>query len=78
MFWYNPSWLTSGNYNQQELEQILQTHIETVMNHYGENALCWDVVNEAINDNPTPGNIYKTNVWYPTIPNYVELAFTYK
>ena len=75
---YNPNWLTQGGFSPDQLKQILQNHITTVMQHYSENnAYSWDVVNEAVSDSPSPGNIYKTNVWYPAIPDYVDLAFQY-
>jgi len=72
---YNPGWLTSGSWNQQTLTQVLQQHVDTVVKYYRGKAICWDVVNEAINDNPNPSDPFKRNVWYPTIPNYVDLAF---
>eukprot|EP01084_Bolivina_argentea_P276084 470991_1 len=80
---YNPKWLVNGNYNASQLKSILKNHIITVMNHYktkyNELFYAWDVVNEAINDPPylNESAIFKTNVWYPTLPNYVELAFEY-
>lgn len=75
---YNPSWLTNGNFNSQQLRSILQNHIQNVMGHYpNTNAYCWDVVNEAVQDSPSPDNLYKQNVWYPAIPDYVALAFQY-
>ena len=82
---WNPNWLTNGNFDAEEKESLLNNHITTVINHYVDfdgdtNAppvYCWDVVNEAVNDNPTNNSFYKTNVWYPDIPNYVDLAFTW-
>lgn len=48
----NPSWLTNGNYNSQQLQQFLESHISTVVKHYPNNQFyCWDVVNEAVADN---------------------------
>jgi endo-1,4-beta-xylanase len=74
---YNPSWLTSGNFPASTLQQLLQSHINNVAGHYKGQLYSWDVVNEAIQDgNPSyPNNYLKTNVWYPAIPNYVDLAF---
>jgi len=76
---YNPSWLTNGGFSPSQLQSILQNHIQTVVSHYkGLGGLySWDVVNEAVSDNPSSNNIFKTNIWYPAIPNYVDLAFTY-
>ena len=37
--------------------------------------LSWDVVNEAVADH---GNeMWKSNPWYPKLPDYVERAFKY-
>ena len=81
---YNPSWLLNGNYNSSQLKDILRNHIHTVMGHYNKSYddglfYSWDVVNEAINDPPylNESAIFKTNIWYPTLPNYVELAFEF-
>jgi len=51
----------------------------TVMAHYKGQLYCWDVVNEAVADgSPSyPNNYLKSNVWYPSVPNYVDLAFQY-
>jgi len=71
----NPGWLTGGRFSPQQLTQILQTHVDTVVKHYRGKTLCWDVVNEAIADNPNPSSPFKTNVWYPAVPNYIDIAF---
>jgi len=71
----NPGWLTGGRFSPQQLTQILQTHVDTVVKHYRGKTLCWDVVNEAIADNPNPSAPFKTNVWYPAVPNYIDIAF---
>jgi endo-1,4-beta-xylanase len=71
----NPSWLENGNYSPQQLTQILQNHISSVMGHYpGNEIYAWDVVNEAVDDNPSQ-QLYKNCVWYPAVPNYVDIAF---
>jgi len=72
---YNPSWLENGGWNATAKKFFLHNHITNVVNHWKGKLFVWDVVNEAINDNPTPGNIYKRNVWYPDIPDYIDLAF---
>ena len=73
----NPSWLVNGNYSQQQLIQILQNHITTVIQHYNNTpgVYSWDVVNEAVNSDPSKDGLYKTGTWYPAIPNYVDIAF---
>ncbi len=58
----------------------LRTHIKTVMEHFGNKVISWDVVNEAMNDNPSKPADYKASLrktpWYDAIgPDYVEQAF---
>jgi len=72
---YNPSWLDNGNFNATSKQDILKNHINNVVGHYKGKLLCWDVVNEAILDNPSGTNVYKSTVWYPSVPNYIDLAF---
>jgi endo-1,4-beta-xylanase len=69
----NPGWLTNGNFNASALNSILQNHIKNVVSHYKGKLYCWDVVNEAVSDSG-PTNELKHNVWYPAIPNYIDLA----
>eukprot|EP01113_Clastostelium_recurvatum_P025213 TRINITY_DN3033_c0_g1_i1.p1 TRINITY_DN3033_c0_g1~~TRINITY_DN3033_c0_g1_i1.p1 ORF type:complete len:349 (-),score=86.81 TRINITY_DN3033_c0_g1_i1:73-1080(-) len=72
---YNPDWLTNGKFNASQLESLLTNHIANVAGHYKGQLYSWDVVNEAVSDNPTSSNFLKTNVWYPTLPNYIDVAF---
>jgi len=71
----NPTWLTSGGFSGTQLQSILQNHINNVVDHYKGELYSWDVVNEAVSDSPNPNSYLKTNVWYPAVPNYVDLAF---
>ncbi|WP_162848510.1 endo-1,4-beta-xylanase [Paenibacillus nanensis] len=58
----------------------LRTHIETVMEHFGDKVISWDVVNEAMNDNPPNPADWKASLrnspWKAAIgDDYVEQAF---
>ena len=53
---------------------LLVEHATAVASYYGAKAYAWDVVNEAISDSPPYA--LKTNVWYPDVPDYVDVAFT--
>lgn len=68
----NPGWLTGGGFSAAQKRTLLQNHITTVVQHYGNTAAVWDVVNEAVADN---GNSLKNNVWYPDVPDYIDVAF---
>jgi endo-1,4-beta-xylanase len=75
----NPQWLAQGHFSPEQLSQLLQQHIATVMKHYAGQIFAWDVVNEALDEN---GNV-KNSLWYnqPGIgfsgrsTAYVEQAF---
>ena len=72
----NPKWLLNGSWTPSQLQQILENHITTVMQHKPlTNVYCWDVVNEAVSDNVAQQGLFKPNVWYPVIPDYVNIAF---
>lgn len=82
-----PAWMTTSNGSPLSRDEALanmRTHIQTVMTHYadkyGNNLISWDVVNEAMNDNPSnPTNwaaALRTSPWKTAIGNdYVEQAF---
>jgi endo-1,4-beta-xylanase len=72
----NPDWLINGKFTANELMGIMQNHISTVGARYKDSFVCFDVVNEAVADS---GNetLKPSPPWYPTIPNYVDLAFQY-
>ena len=62
--------------------QRMRDHIREVMTHFKDDVYCWDVVNEAIDDNnASPMNENKTNVyrgsdWYETCgPDFIFEAF---
>ena len=57
----NPKWLTEGKYTSDELAQILEQHIKTVVGHYRGKIFAWDVVNEAF-DELYPGKLRNT-IW---------------
>ncbi|WP_166240995.1 endo-1,4-beta-xylanase [Paenibacillus turpanensis] len=66
--------------SREEALANMRTHIRTVMEHYGEKMISWDVVNEAMIDNPpNPADwqaALRKSAWYQAIgPDYVEQAF---
>ena len=85
----NPSWLVNGGFGTDALQKILQEHITTVMQGVVASSgtstpFAWDVVNEACvtqEDYEASGGLagnasfFKDNFWYPTLPNYVDIAF---
>lgn len=81
--WMNTTKDASNNtipLGREEALENMRTHIETVMEHYGDKVISWDVVNEAMNDNPPNPTNWEGSLrqapWYQAIgPDYVEQAF---
>ena len=84
----SPAWMNvksgaSGNtvyLGRQEALENMRTHIKTVVEHFGNRVTSWDVVNEAMNDNPPNPADWKASLrqtpWYHSIgADYVEQAF---
>jgi endo-1,4-beta-xylanase len=72
----NPAWLEEGHFDGAQLRQLLEEHITSVMRGvkeaaHGVSPLAWDVVNEATNST----HFFKPNLWYPALPDYVDVAF---
>lgn len=64
-------WVNNGNYTREELIDILEDHVTTVVSRYQGRVFAWDVVNEAFSNDGT----YRPNVWYQVIgPEYIEIA----
>ena len=70
-----------GNYlDREEALANLRTHVQTTVEHFGEDVISWDVVNEAMNDNPPTPTDWRSSLrqsgWYHAIGgDYVEQAF---
>jgi len=66
-----PTWLTSGTWSKDQLEQILQQHIEAEVTHFRGRVEEWDVINEPFNNDGT----LQSNIWSNVIgPDYIPLA----
>ncbi len=66
--------------SREEALDNLRTHITTVMEHFGDKVISWDVVNEGMNDNPPNPNDWRKSLrqspWYQAIgEDYIEQAF---
>ncbi|TYP76771.1 endo-1,4-beta-xylanase [Paenibacillus methanolicus] len=78
-----PAWMNTASGSPLSREEALanmRTHIKTVMEHYGDRVISWDVVNEAMNDNPSNPTDWKAALrksdWYNAIgEDFVEQAF---
>lgn len=83
-----PTWLHTGTDGQDNAVPLsrdealanMRTHIRTVVEHFGDKVISWDVVNEAMIDNPPNPEDWRASLrrsgWYQSIgPDYVEQAF---
>lgn len=80
LIWHSqaPRWLfvdEDGNdVSAEVLKERMKTHISTVVERYKGRVDCWDVVNEAIEDDGS----WRKNKFYQILgEEYVELAFKY-
>lgn len=80
----SPKWLytaESGKPLSREAALTnLKTHVKTVVEHFGDQVISWDVVNEAMNDNPANPedwkNALRNSGWLQAIgPEFIEQAF---
>ena len=70
-----PNW-TKTISSKASAERELTNHIRTVMTKFRGRIPSWDVVNEAISDNPDKGSPYRDSIWLERLgPGYVDLAF---
>lgn len=75
-----PNWMftdaTGKNVSREVLLQRLKSHITTVVNRYKGKIYAWDVVNEAIDDNPN--NFLRQSKWTEIIgDDFIEKAFEF-
>jgi len=74
--WYKslPDWVNNFQGNTADWENLLKTHIQTVVSHFKGKVLSWDVVNEAINEDGT----FRNSIWVQKLGvDYIGRAFQY-
>ena len=80
-----PAWMntTTGGVvlSREEALENMTEHIKNVVQHFGNQVISWDVVNEAMDDNPSNpsdwrGSLRNNSNWGKAIgPDYIEQAF---
>jgi endo-1,4-beta-xylanase len=80
--WHNqtPDWVFLNNRGDNISKELLlgrmKEYIVTMMQRYKGEVYCWDVINEAINDEPNEE--FRKSKWYEIIgPDYIRKAFEY-
>ncbi|GAA4205300.1 endo-1,4-beta-xylanase [Pedobacter jeongneungensis] len=74
--WYKslPDWVNNFQGSTADWENLLKTHIQTVVGHFKGKVTSWDVVNEAVNEDGTLRN----SIWLQKLgPDYIGRAFQY-
>jgi endo-1,4-beta-xylanase len=76
----SPGWINKDGISRDEAIENLINHVKTVAGHFKGRVISWDVLNEAINDNPTDPNDWasalRNTPWLRAIgPDYIEIAF---
>lgn len=76
LVWYKslPEWVSTFKGDSTAWENLLKTHIQTVVGRYKGKITSWDVVNEAFEDDGT----LRKSVWYNNLgPGYIARSFQY-
>jgi endo-1,4-beta-xylanase len=86
LVWHNqsPMWMNQSSMgvylSRDEALENLRTHIKTVVEHFGNRVISWDVVNEGMSDNPSKPEDWRKALrkspWYHAVgEDYIEQAF---
>ena len=73
-----PSWADRYDFTRSEMLAIMNDHIDSVVGRYAGRIAVWDVVNEAVDDDPDNNGSHELRVtpWQANIgDDYVALAF---
>ena len=76
LLWYTslPTWVTNFVGDSTAWENLLKTHIQTVVKHFKGKVASWDVINEDFEDTGVPRN----SIWRKNLGNdYVARCFKY-
>jgi endo-1,4-beta-xylanase len=69
-----PAWIKQFKGDRAAWQDLLKTHVQTLVNHFKGKVAAWDVVNEAFADN----GAFNDNIWLRNIgEDYIILAFKY-
>lgn len=74
----SPTWMRNLHYDakaeRQHVREVLEDHVRTVVGHFGDNIISWDVVNEPLNGF-NDGVTLEENVWFKALgEDYIAIA----
>lgn len=76
LIWHQslPSWITNYTGDSAAFENIMKTHIQTVVTRFKGKVTSWDVVNEAFEDN----GVLRNSIWRQKLgDDYIARCFQY-
>jgi endo-1,4-beta-xylanase len=76
LIWHQqlPQWMQDFEGNAADWEQLMKTHIQTIVRRYQNQVQAWDVVNEAFNEDGT----LRHSIWRQKLGDgYIEKAFAF-
>jgi endo-1,4-beta-xylanase len=76
----SPAWMNNEGVSRDEAVTNLVTHAKTVVEHFKDRIISWDVLNEAVSDNPPNTEDWRAGLrpspWFNAIgADYVEIVF---
>ena len=76
----SPEWMNAEGVGRDEAVENLITHAGTVAGHFRGRVVSWDVLNEAVIDNPPDPGDWRASLrqspWHRAIgPEYIEIVF---
>lgn len=77
LIWHKnpPLWVQNFQGDAAAWDNLLKTHIQTVVARYKGKVASWDVVNEAVAEN---GSLRTESIWYQKLgPEFIEKSFIY-
>jgi len=76
LIWHQslPAWVTGFQGDSAAWENLVKTHIQTIVSHFKGKVASWDVVNEAFEDD---GTLRKSIWWQKLGPDYIARCFQY-
>lgn len=80
LMWHSQigAWMYNDNPTKEVFFNRMRNHIHAIVNRYKDVIYCWDVVNEAITDDPTAENPYRQSALYKIAGDeFIAKAFEY-
>ena len=80
LMWHSQigQWMLGDNPTKEVFYQRMKNHIQAIVSRYKDVVYCWDVVNEAISDDPKASDPYRQSAMYKLCGDeFIRKAFEY-